>query len=595
MKFSASWLLLAFALSVAARPSRQGCKVKESIAHPQGWVKQAAAPADYVIELRIALPQPNFSVLESHLYEVSDPNHERYGAHLSKEEVEAIVAPHDESIDLVNAWLASHGIAESDVTRSPAKDWAYIKVPVSKAEDMLDTKYHIWSHVESGDAAVRTTEYSLPEHLHEHIDLVQPTTLFARFKGMRSTLNIGSTAPAPTVQATGTISAGNGITVDASCNQTITVDCLKQIYNAVGYVPTETKKNAIGITAYLEQYANNADLKAFYEDQVPAAVNSSYKLVLLKGGLNNQTADAAGIEANLDTQFAYGISYPTPGTFWSTGGSPPYIPDENTPTNTNEPYVDWLDYILSHPNPPSTISTSYDDDEQTVPLSYALRACNSFAQLGARGVSLLFSSGDGGVGDGNSDPATTTCKNAKNETVFIPLFPSSCPFVTSVGATNHIPETAVSRFGSGGGFSNYFPRPAYQEFAVSEYLSKLPKGLYKGLYNPAGRGIPDVSAQGDFFRVFYEGGPISVGGTSASSPTFAGFVALLNDYRKSKGLPALGFLNPFLYSKGYEGLNDITVGNNPGCGTEGFNATTGWDPLTGLGTPNFKKLQALIV
>lgn len=73
------------------------------------------------------------------MYEVSDPDHVRYGAHLSKEEVEALVAPHDESIDMVNAWLASHGIQDSDITRSPAKDWAHIKVPVSKAEDMLDT------------------------------------------------------------------------------------------------------------------------------------------------------------------------------------------------------------------------------------------------------------------------------------------------------------------------------------------------------------------------------------------------------------------------------------------------------------------------
>ena len=125
---------------------------------------------------------------------------------------------------------------------------------------------------------------------------------------MRSTLNIGSTAPATTVPATGSISAGNGITVDASCNQTITVSCLKQIYNAVGYVPSQTKNNAVGITGYLEEYANVADLQAFYKDQVPAAVNSSYTFISIKDGLNNQTADAAGIEANLDTQFAYGIS-----------------------------------------------------------------------------------------------------------------------------------------------------------------------------------------------------------------------------------------------------------------------------------------------
>jgi hypothetical protein len=55
---------------------------------------------------------------------------------------------------------------------------------------------------------------------------------------------------------------------------------------------------------------------------------------------------------------------------------------------------------------------------------------------------------------------------------------------------------------------------------------------------------------------------------------------MLNDARISAGKPALGFLNPWLYETGYAGLNDITLGNNPGCGTEGFNSTIGWDPGT---------------
>ena len=53
---------------------------------------------------------------------------------------------------------------------------------------------------------------------------------------------------------------------------------------------------------------------------------------------------------------------------------------------------------------------------------------------------------------------------------------------------------------------------------------------------------------------------------------------MLNDARINAGKPALGFLNPWLYEMGYAGLNDITMGNNPGCGTEGFNSTIGWDP-----------------
>jgi tripeptidyl-peptidase-1 len=67
----------------------------------------------------------------------------------------------------------------------------------------------------------------------------------------------------------------------------------------------------------------------------------------------------------------------------------------------------------------------------------------------------LFSSSDGGVGDNNADPATQQCfaNDGTNRTVFLPRFPPSCPYVTSVGGNNYIPETAV--FFSGGGFSNY--------------------------------------------------------------------------------------------------------------------------------------------
>jgi tripeptidyl-peptidase I len=106
---------------------------------------------------------------------------------------------------------------------------------------------------------------------------------------------------------------------------------------------------------------------------------------------------------------------------FSTGGSPPYIPDANTPANYNEPYLDWLNYILNQTSIPQTISTSYGDDEQTVPFDYAVSVCNAFAQLGARGSSVLFSSGDSGVGG-----PKCTSNDGTNRTEFLPNFPASC-------------------------------------------------------------------------------------------------------------------------------------------------------------------------
>ncbi|KAF8165607.1 Pro-kumamolisin, activation domain-containing protein [Crassisporium funariophilum] len=461
--------------------------LKETVSSPKGWVKHSQPAPDHKIVLQIGLPQPNFHVLEKHLYEVSDPDHKRYGQHLSKEEVDALVAPHPESIESVNDWLATFGIMEEDILRSPAKDWVTLKVPVNLVEKMLDTTYHVWKHEGSGDHLVRTTSYSLPSSLHDHIDVIQPTTMFSRFKEQKSSIfRPSNLAPVPATSSTSLkiSNAETGVTVDASCNQVITVSCLQQLYNAVGYAPSAKSKNSIGITGYLEQFANLQDLQSFFVDQVPAAINSTFKLISVNGGRNNQTA-AAGNEANLDSSqmlcsIVMASSLCGKAIFYTTAGSPSFNPDIGTPNDTNEPYTEWLNFILSQARPPLAISTSYGDDEQTVPKSLA---CRGFASLGVRGVSLMFSSGDGGVGDGDSDPGTQKCftNDGRNATRFIPRFPAS---VTAVGGTTGInPETAVTRFFSGGGFSNYFSRPSYQDKAVLGFLDSLPKGLYKGLFN----------------------------------------------------------------------------------------------------------------
>ena len=149
--------------------------------------------------------------------------------------------------------------------------------------------------------------------------------------------------------------------------------------------------------------------------------------------------------------------------------------------------------------------------------------------------------------------------------------------LTSVGGTTgYSPETAASL--SGGGFSNIYSTPSFQSADVSAYLATL-GSTYSGLYNPDGRGFPDVSTQGENFVIGYEDDFYTVDGTSCASPTFASVVSLLNDKLLSAGKSRLGWLNPWLYSNA-DALNDVTSGDNPGCDTNGFSATTGWDPVS---------------
>ncbi|KXN92351.1 Tripeptidyl-peptidase sed3 [Leucoagaricus sp. SymC.cos] len=597
--FSSALLALVLASGAFAAPNPEITRsfhVKEVSVAPRGWRKIAPAPANHIIHLRIGLPQSNFAELERHLFEISDPFHPRYGQHLSKAEVEALIVPKKASLDLVDGWLASFGLGEDDLTRSSGKDWIVVRVPISVAEKMLNTKYHVWKYEDTDEHLIRTTEYGVPKFVKDHVELVQPTTLFARWSKMRTTIHFDKESffedkVANFFGLKDSHRPGDLSEVDASCNQTTTIDCLRDLYNFADYEPKASKENAIGISSYLDEYANLQDLKSFYQEQRPEAVNSTFEFVSVNGGKNDQELVQAGIEANLDVQFAFGLSWPTRNVAWSTAGKPPFRPDEFTSTNTNEPYQEWMDFVIGSEKVPQTISTSYGEEEQTIPFSYAERVCKSIAILGARGTSMIFSSGDGGVGDGSTDPNHHQChtNDGRNVTRFMPSFPATS---TAVGGTNNIPEEAV--FFSGGGFSDYFSRPEYQSKVVEGYLAQLPEGMYSGLYNSTGRGFPDVAAMGRRFRIWWQGNATSIAGTSASAPTFAAVIALLNDVRISQGQKPLGFLNPWLYSQGLNGLNDITKGNNPGCGTQGFNATKGWDPLTGLGTPDFGKLRKLL-
>lgn len=116
---------------------------------------------------------------------------------------------------------------------------------------------------------------------------------------------------------------------------------------------------------------------------MPSASGTSYNTTLVNGGGDDQSKPGREVillsvlsrptsqyacQANLDIQYAVSISYPTPNIYYSVGGSPPFIPDSRTVKNTNEPYLEWLHWILALKDEeiPKTITTSYGDDEQTV-------------------------------------------------------------------------------------------------------------------------------------------------------------------------------------------------------------------------------------
>lgn len=194
---------------------------------------------------------------------------------------------------------------------------------------------------------------------------------------------------------------------------------------------------------------------------------------------------------------------------------------------------------------------------------------------------------------------------------FVPQFPASCPYVTAVGATQVPAGTSILKDPAGkvqpevacetiirssGGFSDVFPLPPYQSEAVTHYLTTYPPPFGADRYNDTGRarGFPDVAANGANYVIGLAGALRLVYGTSASAPTFGAVINLINERRLEAGKRPVGFLNPALYAHP-DVLNDVVQGANPGCGAPGFGARPGWDPVTGLGTPNFPKMLELFL
>lgn len=563
----------------------------EEVRHPKGWTVTGKPGPGQSMEFEIALRphQHSQKLFEQTSSAISDPNHAQYGQHLNRDQLKDLLRAPDAAI-AVRGWLTSSGISEADIQGD--EEWITITTTIFRAEMLLNTTFQIYRSPIDQRQVVRTLRYSVPNEIASSIDLIHPTTRFPQIRpahnGFFHAANISSIAPMTNIP----------------CSVGITPACLIELYhiNGFNFSTNSSQTGFMGVSGYLEQYARYADLLLFQQLHYRPALGANFSWTGINGGVLDQNSLNDSSEANLDIEYSTSLTHPLPVTFYSTPGRPPYIPDlDEVFGNSNEPYLKQLTYLINQPDGelPHTLTTSYGEDEQTVPPSYSQKVCNLFGALGLRGVSVIFSSGDGGPG------AACKTNDGTNRTRFTVQFPAACPYVTAVGATTSMnPETAASF--SGGGFSERWPRPWWQQNQVVGYLEKLGDQKFAGLYNPWGRGVPDVAAQGTLFVVIDKGKPIIpfVNGTSCAAPTFASIIAIINALKLQSGQAPLGFLNPWLYTRAFSALNDITEGGSTGCAGidpnngmvvpdvpyASWNATEGWDPVTGLGTPDFQKL-----
>lgn len=398
------------------------------------------------------------------------------------------------------------------------------------------------------------------------------------------------------------------------------------MYN-FNYHPVATHQNSYGIVEYTPQAFLQGDLDLFFGNFSPSLVGQSPKFVSIDGAVvqtTNQSFDFNG-ESDLDLEYGMALVAPQPITLYQVGDLVQGASFNNLLDALDASYCTFeggddpnFDGIYPDPlpggfkgdscgivKPANVISTSYGSQEPEMTAAYQIRQCNEYGKLGMMGVTILYSSGDNGVAGFDDlciDPATG--EETQNGTRFNPDFPGNCPFVTAVGATQINPGSTVNDpegaceqiIFSGGGFSDIFPIPQYQKAAVTSFLENHPPPFTAEQFNNSGkaRGYPDLAANGANYVIGIDGEFNLVFGTSCSSPVVGSIITAINDARLALHKKPVGFINPAIYSPAFRfGFNDITTGGNQGCGTPGFTSAPGWDPVTGLGTPNFERLLAL--
>ncbi|KAJ7236484.1 subtilisin-like protein [Mycena rebaudengoi] len=528
---------------------------------PAGFTSQGAAPADETLTLRVALKSNDVSGLEAELLSISTPGSPDFRKWLTADEVKAFLQPSADTTTAFTSFATANNLTHAVI--SPHGDWVALTLPVAQANDLFAADFHVFEHESLADPITRTLSISLPAELAGHVDVVHPTTEFIA-PNARLGQRAATTAPAKRNINSRTFLIGPA--------------CIMDMYGIPTTPATASAcgKNTLLVTGYEQQFANAADLKTFltkYRPDIPA--DTTFTLRTLDNGTNSQEPGDVGLEANLDIQYTVGIATGIEVDFLSVGGS-----------DTGTYLMDTISLLQGLETPPPTVSTSYGDDEPNWGESLARKLCDGFMAVSARGVSNLFASGDGGVIGGHDDGSQC------NNNTFVATFPSTCPWVTSVGATTDFPETVASI--SSGDFSSLFPVPAYQSKDTAAFIGGLPAD-FKGIFNHTGRGFPDIAFQGLRIATIENGEVVGQSGTSASAPGLASVISLVNNRLLAAGKPVLGFLNPWLYAAGRDGLLDTLEGRNDGqaCFNRvAFDAVKGWDPITGLGTPIFDKFLA---
>jgi kumamolisin len=350
---------------------------------------------------------------------------------------------------------------------------------------------------------------------------------------------------------------------------------LAQAYDASPLYNYDITGSNETIAIAIDTFPLMSDLTAFWNDFGVNRGTSTVTFIQVVPG----TLPAPSGEETLDTEWSSSIA---PGANVRV-----YASYDLEFSDLDEVYAQIYSDVVNFPSLAiHEMTMSYGAAEYYVPGSLLNTDDQYYAELAAAGVTIFASSGDVG--------ATPSSSGGGGGRHLTPEFPASDPNLAGVGGTsitvdangNESSEVVWNNIygASGGGISTYFAKPSWQTGS--------------GVTSSPMRQVPDVASAADpetGAYVILKGSAYEYGGTSWSSPAWAGFCALLNQARANAGLTALGLLGPTIYPQlGTGNFRDITSGNNIYESTGGYNAGPGYDLCTGCGAPDVTVLAKTV-
>lgn len=534
------------------------------------------------VPVYIALKQHNTHLLENLLDDISNPLSTNYGNYLSNNEIHMLIDPPVYEQSAVIGWLQ-----DSNVT-------CYINygdaIKFSAPKEVLYTMFSI------PDERIKTNslrEYTIPDHLKSIIDFIEMSMSSQPFKHYNKYIPLSKPV-------------SNGNTDDRFFGR----EPLMNMYNVSN---NTLSQSVIGVLA--EFQSNGGFLSS--DLLVQQAANNQHENDVTKIFGGNVGVD---IESVLDVQMMSQAGNGMELWFWDT----PYwlyafaVDFFNTQNTGNIVSMSWG---WAEDSQCDIIDCSGDLTSK----KYVERVNIEFLKIALRGVTIVVSSGDAGA------PGRTN-EQCEYDRPMNPAFPGSSPYITSVGATYVNYENTTANFTSplcrdfgcivstdersisyehlgwtaGGGFELYLKQtPWWQENAVQEYLMSGVTLPDKSLYNSKGRAYPDLTAIGHNCPIYVEDEMQGVDGTSCSAPVTGGLLGIVSNHLWTRHHIRLGFANPLLYFiHAYCGdcFHDITIGYNwcteqqccDNATNFGFTATSGYDPVSGLGSMNVGKILEFI-